>query len=88
MTITTFLLFWILLATRTHYRAKDEALLGGFAEQLIVAIRKQAGIPQRLAFICDQDRVANFQVDDRIKKCHPDCQLVWIADRVGKRKLR
>ena len=87
MTITTFLLFWILPAGATHHRFKDKALPGGFSEQFKTAIRQPAGVPERLAFLGDQDGIPNLQIDDRIDESHAQSQVIGVSDSMGERWL-
>ncbi len=69
----------VLRATRSQDRFEGENLPGGFADELIGAIRKNTRIPERLAFVGDQHRIADLQVDHRVQQGLPESDVVWIG---------
>jgi len=85
--VTGFLLVGLLQAGCTFYRAESKTLGSHFFEQFIGPIRQLACIPKRLAFLGDQNRVAYFEVDDRVEESQPHRQVIGALNLTRQRQF-
>jgi hypothetical protein len=79
MTIRGRLIQAILRASAAHHRPESENLSGGFANKLIRSIGQNARVPQRLAFTGDENRITDFQVNDRVELRQSKRDIVYIS---------
>ena len=77
----------VLRTSAAHHRPESENLAGGFTDKLIRSIRQNARVPQWLAFICDKNRITDFQINNRIKLSQSKRDIVWIRHCFGLRHL-
>ena len=87
MTVGGGLINAILRTTAAHHRPECENLAGGFSDQLIIFIGKYKSVPQRFTFTGDEDRISNFEVNDRVELRKTEGNVVGIDQCFGLRQL-
>ena len=78
----------VLCTATAHHRSECKNLTRGFADKLIGSIRQDMRVPHRLAFICNDNRIPEFQNNHWVKLRLTERNVVWIGECFCQGQLR
>jgi hypothetical protein len=78
----------VLSTSAAHHWSESKNLTSGFADKLICSIRQNTCVPHGFAFICNDNRIPEFQIDHWVKLRLTERNVVWIGECFCQRQLR